>query len=210
MIKERVLLKGRKVSAYFDLTPNAKMNIIGCTVAFSQRGPDGEPLDIEVVLPLSWVAGKDGRVIAQRLRQILSEAGIDPDDVIIAVTDGGGDNHGGGKLTGHGKNGTVAEAVANDGSGTTLTLLALPHHPPRSSISLAIVLSGVQGTWHSCATKMPCRRCLQVCSQASRRWCDTVGVETPGRSCWHTCQFLQGRRMLGSGILCITLILLMR
>ena len=113
MIKERVLLKGRKVSAYFDLTPNAKMNIIGCTVAFSQRGPDGEPLDIEVVLPLSWVAGKDGRVIAQRLHQILSEAGIDPDDVIIAVTDGGGDNHGGDKLTGHGKNGTVAEAVAN-------------------------------------------------------------------------------------------------
>ena len=101
------------MSAYFDLTPNAKMNIIGCTVAFSELQVDGSITDISVVLPLSWVAGKDGRVTAQRLRQILCEAGIDPDDVCVAITEGGSDNHGGDKATGHGKHGTIAEAVGS-------------------------------------------------------------------------------------------------
>ena len=87
------------------------MNIIGCTVSYSQLGTNNKPVDNEITLPLSYVASKDGRVIAQRLKMILSESGIDPDDVVYAVTDGGGDNHGGDKITGHGLHGTLAEAL---------------------------------------------------------------------------------------------------
>jgi len=111
LLKERTMLKGKKLSAYFDLTPISKRNIIGCIVAFSELQDDGTVVDTEILLPLSWVAGKDGRVIAQRLRAILAESGIDPNDVVVSVTDGGGDNHGNDKETGHGANGTIANAV---------------------------------------------------------------------------------------------------
>ena len=72
LLKERTMLKGKKLSAYFDLTPISKRNIIGCIVAFSELQDDGTVVDTEVLLPLSWVAGKDGRVIAQHLRAILA------------------------------------------------------------------------------------------------------------------------------------------
>lgn len=68
-------------------------------------------MDYELVLNLTWVASKDGRVIAQRVRDVLAQHGIDGDDVVWAITDGGGDNHGGDTTTGYGAHGTVSEAV---------------------------------------------------------------------------------------------------
>ena len=113
LLKERLLLKGKKVQVQFDLTPIGKRDILGTSVTFSVLEDDGAITDYELVLSLTWVAGKDGRVIAQRVKDVLVEHGIDTHDVVWAITDGGGDNHGGDKLTGHGEHGTIAEAVGN-------------------------------------------------------------------------------------------------
>lgn len=111
MVKERIFLQGKRVQVQFDLTPIAKRDLCGTSVTFSVLEDDGTVSDYELVLTLTWVAGKDGRVIAQRVREVLLAHGIPADDVVWAITDGGGDNHGGNTDTGHGNNGTVAQAV---------------------------------------------------------------------------------------------------
>ena len=112
-LKEKDLLKGKQVQIQFDLTPIAKRDICGTSVTFSVLQDDGSIVDFEFVLTLTWVAGKDGRVIAERIREVLTQHGIDAEDVVWAITDGGGDNHGGNTATGHGENGTIVNSVAH-------------------------------------------------------------------------------------------------
>ena len=102
LMKERALLKDMLVSVQFDLTPLTKRDLLGVIVSYSDVNDDGEVFDNEVAGPVTAVAGKDGRIIAEKVKAVLSALEVQSSNVAWAVTDGGGDNHGSDKETVHG------------------------------------------------------------------------------------------------------------
>ena len=106
LLVERENLKGKFLSVYLDLSPIAKKELLALLV--STVGDDGEPL--EVMLPLSWAASKDGKWLAERIKLIFTVSGLDPEKVLMMVTDGGGENIGNARVDGQGEKGILMNA----------------------------------------------------------------------------------------------------
>ena len=108
LLKEMELFADKAVCLSVDLSPLKRKEIGNCDIAFTLFDKEGKKEHKQILLPLIWVRGKDGKSVSDAVDKMFKAIGLKCEQVYVLTTDGGSENNGGDLETGLGMKGILA------------------------------------------------------------------------------------------------------